>query len=217
MLEPVALSAALALMQSPAMVRAARRSPLPIGMTFLLEVAAGNPEALSEACQRTDRPDEILREAASFFIEQILLTHKADSYRVLGANPAAPASELRRHMALLLKWLHPDVAVHREAGDGIDRSIFANRVTSAWENLKTEERRAAYELVRPTQRLSRPHHAPIGRHHTKKTGSKPSLRGRRGRLKLPRKKSRNLRHLTMFPLRRESILSRIILFLKGRR
>ena len=43
-------------------------------------------------------------------------------------------------MALLMRWLHPDV----DASAG-ERSIFAGRVTKAWENLKTPDRRAAYD------------------------------------------------------------------------
>ena len=42
-------------------------------------------------------------------------------------------------MTLLLQWLHPDLD-HREA-----RSVFAAKVTRAWNDLKTPERRAAYD------------------------------------------------------------------------
>jgi curved DNA-binding protein CbpA len=38
-----------------------------------------------------------------------------------------------------LRWLHPDVAASAE------RSIFAGRITAAWEDLKTPERRAGYD------------------------------------------------------------------------
>ena len=51
----------------------------------------------------------MVREASAFFIEQILLGPDADSYRVLGADRNAAAAELRRNMALLLRWLHPDM------------------------------------------------------------------------------------------------------------
>ena len=67
---------------------------------------------------------------------------EADSYRVLGATAEASKSELRRNMALLLRWLHPD---HDPQGA---RSVFANRVTRAWNDLKTQERRAAYDRSR---------------------------------------------------------------------
>jgi hypothetical protein len=42
-------------------------------------------------------------------------------------------------MALLLRWLHPDVA------GGTERSVFAGRITAAWDDLKTPERRADYD------------------------------------------------------------------------
>jgi hypothetical protein len=42
-------------------------------------------------------------------------------------------------MALLLRWLHPDLDRHGE------RKVFATRVTRAWNDLKTPDRRAAYD------------------------------------------------------------------------
>jgi hypothetical protein len=39
--------------------------------------------------------------------------------------------ELRRNMALLLRWLHPDLA---------ERSIFIGRVAAAWNNFKGHKR-----------------------------------------------------------------------------
>ena len=64
---------------------------------------------------------------------------EADSYRVLGASPTAANFELRRNMALLLRWLHPDIDQKGE------RSIFAARMTKAWSDLKTTERRVVYD------------------------------------------------------------------------
>ena len=87
----------------------------------------------------------MVREAATFFLEQVLLHADADSYRVLGATRGAPYTELRRNMTLLLQWLHPDI----DRGDL--RSVFAARVTRAWDDLKTPERRAAYDRA---QRLA---------------------------------------------------------------
>ena len=102
-----------------------------------------------------------MRLAAAFFIEQILFAPDADSYRVLGANSQANAAELRRNVALLLKWLHPDVD---QSGD---RSVFVGRVTTAWNNIKTPERRAAYDDL-SRHRTGRP-----------KTRSSRRLRGKR--------------------------------------
>ena len=111
-------------------------------LRFCFDVAAGDEEALSEAANATACSQKSVREAAIFYIEQILLHPDADYYRVLGARPDASAAELRRNMALLLRWLHPD---HQS---GAERSVFASRVTRAWGELKTEEKRAAYNLTR---------------------------------------------------------------------
>ena len=145
MREPAALQAALSLAKRPTQVRMARREPLPRGMTFLLEVAAGDDTALAAARQLTGRTDDVLRQAAGFFIEQTLLGHDVDSYRVLGSTSEVSQETLRRHMVLLMKWLHPDIAAHQRLTAEIDRSVFANRVTGAWDSLKTSKRRAAYD------------------------------------------------------------------------
>lgn len=68
---------------------------------------------------------------------------QADSYRTLGATPDTPREKMRSHMVMLLKWLHPD------AGPDEARSVLAVRVTKAWNNVKTEERRAVYDADRP--------------------------------------------------------------------
>jgi hypothetical protein len=134
-----ALKLAVDLFNVPSGVRRARSQPLPDGIVTILRIAAGEEAILAEASQTSARPPELVRAAAAFFIEQILLGPGGDSYKTLGAHPTASTSELRRNMALLLRWLHPDM--DRQGG----RSIFAGRVTMAWENLKTPERRAAYD------------------------------------------------------------------------
>ena len=53
-------------------------------------------------------------------------------------------------MALLMRWLHPDVA--REG----ERSVFAARIAAAWNTLKTPERRAAYDRERHAAARLRP-------------------------------------------------------------
>jgi hypothetical protein len=133
---------ALDLMREPSQVRLMRLASLPDGVLTLLSIAAGDEEVTSQAIAATGRSRETIREATAFFIEQILFYPDADSYRVLGVRPEASESELRRHMALLLRWLHPDHDPHEE------RSVFASRVTRAWNDLKTRERRGAYDRSR---------------------------------------------------------------------
>jgi DnaJ-like protein len=134
-----ALRVALELVHMPSRVRTLRSSPLPEGVEVVLKIAAGDEATAIEAAELSGRSREVVRNAAAFFIEQILFCPEADSYRVLGANRNATAGALRRNMALLMTWLHPDV------DRGGERSIFAGRVTKAWEDLKTPDRRAAYD------------------------------------------------------------------------
>lgn len=141
-----ALRSAISLLSMPAQVRVARTAPLPDGTSLLLGVAARDEAAVAEAVTLTGRQPDFLISAAAFFIEQILLVPEADSYRVLGVSPTANTSELRAHMAMLMKWLHPDV-------EGVgQKALFAALVTRAWEDLKTPERRHAYD----TTRLAKP-------------------------------------------------------------
>jgi hypothetical protein len=135
----MAVKIAIDLMHVPSQVRLLRSEPLPSDVHTLLQIAAGDGEAQSVAAALTGRPQQTVREAASFFIEQILFAPGSDSYRVLGVSPQASASELRRNVALLLRWLHPDLDPQGE------RSIFISRVTGAWNDVKTAERRATYD------------------------------------------------------------------------
>jgi hypothetical protein len=137
--EWAALKLALELLYVPWRVRVVREEPLPAGVPLLLRVAAGDAESEEAAARTVTRPPEVVRRAATFFIEQILLAPGADSYRVLGASPTATGAELRTNMALLMKWLHPDTARQE------DQSVFAARIATAWNDLKTPERRAAYD------------------------------------------------------------------------
>jgi hypothetical protein len=104
-----------------------------------LRIAAGDESVETEAARIMEVSRQQVRKASAFFIEQILLHPGADSYRVLGADPHASPTELRRNMALLLRWLHPDIDRNGE------RSIFATRVTKAWDEVKTPVRRAKHD------------------------------------------------------------------------
>jgi len=217
MREPSAVISALTILQSPNLVRTARRTELPRGMTFLLEVAANDAEALKKASQTTGRTEQTLREAAGFYIEQVLLTSKTDSYRVLGAHMNAPTDKLRRHMALLLRWLHPDVAARNETSAGIDRSVFASQITLAWENLKTRERRAAYDQLRPTGSFLR--HPNISSKRHMKTLQRTSAQ-RRIRINKSKPRQRKLRRTIasgISGLERGGLINWFFRFLRGYR
>jgi hypothetical protein len=134
-----ALKAAIELFYIPSQVRTMRLSPLPKGTPLLLRLAAGEAEAAREAQEISGRPAEVSRQAAVFFIEQILLYSDADSYRILGSDRSATPIELRNHMALLLKWLHPDLNHDRHT------ALLARRVIRAWDQIKTPERRRLHD------------------------------------------------------------------------
>ena len=121
--------------------RQLQNAPLPQGVALLLRIVAGDREAAETSATRLQRRPIELREAAAFYIEQIMLTPSADSYRVLGTRPGASCAELRQNFALLCRWLHSDVC--QDQG----RSVFFLRITEAWNNLKTPERRAAYDAA----------------------------------------------------------------------
>jgi hypothetical protein len=136
-----ALKLAVELVLLPSRGRAMREAPLPAGVQLLLRIAAGDETAETKAAVSIERPAKLVRDASAFFIEQMLLFPEADSYRVLGAAQDATATELRQHMALLIRWLHPDTNAAET------RTIFVNRVNRAWDDLKTPERRQAYDKV----------------------------------------------------------------------
>ena len=133
---------AVDLMRAPANIRRVRSASLPKDVEKLLAIAAGDEATLTDAKKATGRSEQSLREAAGFYIEQIMLHPEADHYRVLGSRSGASVAELRRNMALLMRWLHPD---HKNASE---RTVFAARVARAWNELKSEDRRAAYDLSR---------------------------------------------------------------------
>ena len=152
MTDVTAMRIAIRLNSLPSELRAARVRPLPGGITLLLAIAAGEEDALTEGAALLDRSKDTLIASARFFVEQVMLAPDSSSYRMLGVAADAPAGDLRRHIALVLKYLHPD-----RDPDG-DRAALALRVTGAWETLKTPDRRAAYDRLlgeRDAQRQQR--------------------------------------------------------------
>jgi hypothetical protein len=136
-----ALKVALSLIAVPTQIKSARLGELPHGVNLLLNVAVGDQEARRMWSRRLERDETELVKAAEFFIEQVMLFPGSDSYRVLGSAPTATTAELRANMALLMRWLHPDVRTSEK------RSTLANRVLAAWENIKTPDKRRAYDLT----------------------------------------------------------------------
>lgn len=135
-----ALEWALALLQAPAERHALRQRPLPDGMLELLEITAGGAsQTLMQAAARFAVPEGKLREAAQFYVREVLLTPQADAYRILGVAQDAGRQQIKQHHRLLQRWLHPDRA------QGAADAILATRVNAAWQQLRTPERRAHYD------------------------------------------------------------------------
>jgi DnaJ domain len=164
MSDKMALKIAIDLIHVPSQVRLFRSQPLPDGVVLLLRVVAGDEEAERSAVELAARSIGTVRQASTFFIEQIMFAPDADSYRVLGTHPQASAAELRRNLALLLRWLHPDLDPQGR------RSVFVGRVTAAWNNLKTPERRAAYDDLQ-----HRAHDKRKSRKAARRNGAKPAF------------------------------------------
>lgn len=197
-----ALRLAFDLMQLPSQVRFVRAAPLPDDVPVLLGIAAGDAETIRQATRLSGRSRDDVTEAAGFFIEQILLFPDADSYRVLGATSRTSNGELRRHMALLLRWLHPDLDPQGE------RIVFARKVTRAWNDLKTPERRAAYDQSMRND-LEKMLHKTDSRNGRRRGSSR---RPHNGHAKL-RAYRRSLRS---HPDRHPGLLRRVLLMLFGR-
>jgi hypothetical protein len=203
-----ALKVAIDLVQFPSQVKRIRSAPLPEGVVALLRIAANDQEATQEATTLAGRSSATVRKAAGFFIEQVLLDPNADSYRVLGARPDATYTELRRNMALLLRWLHPDLDPRGE------RSVFARRVTLAWNDLKAEDRRAAYDRARC---MSLPDESsPRKKHRTRATKRKHAVDQFSRRYVRYDSPAWRHRSLDFQPLERKGLLRRVLFLIFGR-
>jgi hypothetical protein len=126
---------ALRLYNAPASLSRVRKDTLPEGLETLLEIAAGDMDAVNFAAARVGRSAVELRLACGFYVEQVLLADDADDYRVLGCSRTTPMADILRRRTLLLRWLHPDVKNKHVSEGATDRSMFAARVVSAWQRV----------------------------------------------------------------------------------
>lgn len=161
-----ALEWAVALLRAPGERYALRLRSLPPGMETLLEVAAdASTVALADISLRLGEPEDRVREAARFYVREVLFHPDADAYRTLGVGQQASSEQIKAHHRLLQHWLHPD----RQRSE--DDSVFAARVNTAWNELRNQTRRTAYDKTLREELAANPAHV----HQA--TG--PGLAGRR--------------------------------------
>jgi hypothetical protein len=126
-----ALESAIALSRAPRLTRLMRSMPLPEGLTFLLQILSGERQALVEAQQMTRLDEKVMISIVEFYVLRVMLFRGASSRRILGVEPEAERSQIRRHMGYLMNWLHPD----RQASTW--RVAFAHRVLDAWHQIES--------------------------------------------------------------------------------
>ena len=103
-----AIDVALGMYRRPATVRATQDAPLPEGMLTVIRIAAGAAVEAEIISLDRARNAEEAREAAVFFLQQVLFRPQSTSYRLLGLAAGAKLPQVREHKRWLLKWLHPD-------------------------------------------------------------------------------------------------------------
>ena len=130
---------ALVLFRAPRSSRPGLDERLPEGMLSLLRIVAGEDQALALALDTTGETAQTLREAAGFYIQQVMFAPESNNYRVLGVDPDASDDHLREHYRWLARWLHPD----RNPDEW--ETVYADRVNQAWQHLRTSERRRQYD------------------------------------------------------------------------
>lgn len=140
--DAMVVNLALTLLGAPDQLAAIRRERLPDDLRLLLRIVAADTDAIATATRLTGASEATVREAASLFVQQVLLDSDGDSYRVLGVNPDAADLRIREHHRLLLRWLHPD-----RNRDGWE-SIHVYRVNGAWQDLRRPEQRRQFDRKR---------------------------------------------------------------------
>lgn len=142
---PPALHHALQLLRTPTGARPGANERLPEGMLLLIRIVAGDELALAEARQRSEESGELVREAAAFYIQQVMFASGSHSYRLLGVDADAPDERIKEHYRWLVRWLHPD----RNADEW--EVVYADRVNRAWQDLRTPSRRQRFDDSRAAE------------------------------------------------------------------
>ena len=133
-----ALDQALGALRAPALFLRLRARPLPDDVLLLLKIVAGESHSRDLACANSGETVDVVAEAATQYIQQVMFYPGSDSHRLLGVSAAADGSQIKEHHRWLVRWLHPDR--NTEQWD----AVYADRVNKAWQDLRTPERRQDY-------------------------------------------------------------------------
>jgi hypothetical protein len=125
-----ALGIALDLYRRPQRAHALRRHGVPKGMLDVIKIAASSDEEVEVLAGAKTDGDVQVREAAIFFLQQMLMPEDGDDHRQLGLEPGASLQDVKDHKRWLLKWLHPD------RNPNAWEQVLFRRVTTAAERLE---------------------------------------------------------------------------------
>lgn len=146
-----ALEQAIRLLLLPSSIRMHQAEPLPRDVNFLYQVLARESEAEKLAVARSNKSIERIRQAAEFYVCQVVFCPSATPYRILGVERGESRQAMRQNMALLLRWLHPDHDFGVE-----NRQELFDRVVRAWEAARAQPHLRGQSLVRPRPRGTSP-------------------------------------------------------------
>jgi hypothetical protein len=103
-----AIDIALDVYRKPARARALSRQDVPAGMLTVIRIAAGSADEIEQPADGEAAETMPVKDAAVFFLRQLLMNAGNDDYRQLGLRRGASLQEIKDHKRSLLKWLHPD-------------------------------------------------------------------------------------------------------------
>jgi len=129
------------------------RKPLPdaFGDWLVESSAALAPARISATAESLGTRPEALREAFLFLLRQVLLTPRADHYRVLGLSRLCTIGSIKRHHSLLVRMFHPD-----RLPEGDERGVtLTARINIAYRVLRDAESRGRYDRSLPALGRSR--------------------------------------------------------------
>ncbi len=103
-----AIEIALEVYRKPERARALRRQAVPPGMLNLIKIAAGTEDEIKALLLDRAAEGAPAKDAAIFYLQQLLMNAEGDDYRQLGLRAGASLQDVKDHKRGLLKWLHPD-------------------------------------------------------------------------------------------------------------